>query len=194
MSSLHSTHATGRRLSKEESRAIFVAYQSGDTVGAIAKRWGVSRPTVYRAIEKHARPDAHHGDSQLISIRVSSAEKAALDVLSGRMGLSRSAAARKVLRLASGFLEPDAELVQAVTDLARQVKAIGGNLNQIAAHLNREARLQGRASPNRDQLRTIEASERDLKALAEQIEDTFVVAASRRRAKVEDLLRKTGAT
>lgn len=193
MSSLHSTHATGRRLSKEESRAIFVAYQSGESVAGIARRWGVSRPTIYRAIEKHARPGAHHGDSQLISIRVSTAEKAALDVLSGRMGLSRSAAARKVLRLASGFLEPDTELVQAVADLARQVKAIGGNLNQIAAHLNREARLQGRASPNRDQLRTIEASERDLKALAEEIEDTFVVAASRRKAMVEDLLRKSGA-
>lgn len=193
MSSLHLTKPTGRRLSKAESRAIFVAYQSGEAVAGIARRLGVSRPTVYRAIEKHARPGVSHGDSQLLSIRVSTAEKAALDVLSGRMGLSRSAAARKVLRLASDFLEPDAELVEAITDLARQVKAIGGNLNQIAAHLNREARLQGRASPNRDQLQAIEISERDLKALAEQIEDTFVVAASRRRVKVEDLLRKAGA-
>lgn len=193
MSSLHSTSTTGRRLSSEESHAIFVAFQAGESVAGIARRLGVSRPTVYRAIEKQARPGVEHGDSKLISIRVSAAERAALDVLAGRVGLSRSAAARKVLRLASGFLEPDEHLSHAVADLARQVKAVGGNLNQIAAHLNREARLQGRAFPNREQLRSIEISERDLKELAERIEDIFVVAASRRRAMVDALLRSGGA-
>lgn len=190
MSALHSPKGPGRRLSTKESRDLFVAFQAGETVTALAAKWGVSRPTVYRAIERHGRPDDHSRDSAPVSIRLTPSERAALDVLAGRAGVSRSALGRRVLRMAAGFLEPDADLVEAVSDLSRQIKAIGGNLNQIAAHLNREAVLQGRASPSAAQMAQVEASERDLKALARQIDGLFVHVARRRKARVDDLLRR----
>lgn len=190
MAALHSPKPTGRRLSLAESREIFVAFQGGESVTSIARRLRVSRPTVYRAIEKHGRPGNPALDSARVTIRLTPDELAALDVLSGRMGLSRSALGRRVLRLAAGFLEPDPDMVEAMTDLSRQVKAVGGNLNQIAAHLNREALMQGRASPSRDQQAQIEASERALKALAKDIDQLFVHAARRRKARVEAILRK----
>lgn len=192
MAALHSPKPTGRRLSASESSAIFAAYQRGESVTSLAKRYGVSRPTVYRAVEKNGRPGQPSEDSARVTIRLTPEERAALDVLSGRMGLSRAALGRRVLRLAAGFLEPDPELVEAMTDLSRQIKAVGGNLNQIAAHLNREARLQGRASPSRDQQAQIEASERALKALAKEVDRLFVHAAKRRKARVETILRRGG--
>ena len=190
MAALHSPNSTGRRLSTSESREIFAAFQRGESVTSLAKRYGVSRPTVYRAIEKNGRPGQPAEDSARVTIRLTPDERAALDVLSGRLGLSRAALGRRVLRLAAGFLEPDPDMVEAMTDLSRQVKAVGGNLNQIAAHLNREARMQGRASPNRDQQAQIEASERALKALAKDVDRLFVHAAKRRKARVEALLRQ----
>lgn len=85
-------------------------------------------------------------------------------------------------------MEPEPDLVEAVQDLSRQIKAVGGNLNQIAAHLNREVRLQGRASPNAGQRTQIELSERALRALAKEVDALFVHAAKRRKARVEALL------
>jgi hypothetical protein len=92
--------------------------------------------------------------------------------------------------MAAGYLEPEPDLVEAVQDLSRQIKAVGGNLNQIAAHLNREARMQGRASPNRGQQAELEASRRALKVLAKDVDRLFVHAAKRRKARVEALLRE----
>ena len=190
MAALHSPNSTGRRLSTSESREIFAAFQRGESVTSLAKRYGISRPTVYRAIEKNGRPGQPAEDSARVTIRLTSDERAALDVLSGRFGLSRAALGRRVLRLAADFLEPDPEMVEAMTDLSRQVKAVGGNLNQIAAHLNREALMQGRASPNREQQAQIEASERALKALAKDVDRLFVHAAKRRKARIETILRR----
>lgn len=190
MAALHSPKPTGRRLSLSESRAIFAAFQAGESVTVVSRRFGVSRPTVYRALEKNGRPGQPSEDSARVTIRLTPDERAAMDELAGRLGLSRAALGRCVLRLAAGYLEPEPELVEAARELSRQIKAVGGNLNQIATHLNREARLQGRASPSREQQAQIEASERALKALAKEADRLFVHTAKRRKARVEALLRQ----
>lgn len=190
MAALHSQTGTGRRLSLNERKEIFAAHQAGQSVTSLAKRFGVSRPSVYRAIEKMGRPGQGHAEDARITIRLTPDERAALDVLSGRLGLSRAALGRRVLRMAAGFLEPDDELVEAATDLSRQIKAIGGNLNQIAAHLNREARYQGRAVPSAQQLVQIEETEKAMKALGRDVDRFFVSAARRRKAQVETILRR----
>ena len=192
LASLHSPKPTGRRLLLSESREIFAAFQRGDSVTVLARRFGVSRPTVYRAIEKNGRPGQPSADSARVAIRLTPDERAAFDGLAGRLGLSRAALGRRVLRLSAGYLEPEPDLVEAVQNLSRQIKAVGGNLNQIAAHLNREVRLQGRASPSGSQLREIETSERALKALAREVDGLFVHAARRRKARVDALLRRGG--
>ncbi len=165
-----------------------MAFQRGDSVTVLARRFGVSRPTVYRAIEKNGRPGQPSADSARVSIRLTPDEQAIFDSLARHHGLSRAALGRRVLRLAAGYLEPEPELVEAVQDLSRQIKSVGGNLNQIAAHLNREARMQGRASSSQNQRVQIEASERDLKTLARKVDALFVHAAKRRKARVETLL------
>lgn len=190
MAALHSQTGTGRRLSLDERKEIFAAFQSGQSVSALAKRFGVSRPTVYRAIEAMERPGRGSADDARVTIRLTPDERAALDVLSGRLGVSRAALGRRVLRMAAGFLEPDPDLIEAATDLSRQIKAVGGNLNQIAAHLNREARMQGRASPNARQLSDIEDAEKALKALSRDVDRLFVNAARRRKAHVDAILRR----
>ena len=190
MAALHSPKPTGRRLSTSESTAIFVAFQHGESVTALSRRFRVSRPTVYRALEKNGRPGQPSEDSARVTIRLTASERADLDVLARRLNLSRAALGRCVLRMAAGYLEPEPDLVEAVQDLSRQIKAVGGNLNQIAAHLNREARMQGRASPNRDQQAELEASRRALKVLAKDVDRLFVHAAKRRKARVEALLRE----
>lgn len=155
---------------------------------ALSRRFGVSRPTVYRALEKNGRPGQPSADSARVTIRLTPSERTDLDLLARRLGLSRAALGRCVLRMAAGYLEPEPDLVEAVQNLSRQIKAVGGNLNQIAAHINREARLQGRAAPNRDQQAQIVASLRALKGLAKDLDRLFVHAAKRRKARVEALL------
>ncbi|SED91177.1 helix-turn-helix domain-containing protein [Rhodobacter sp. 24-YEA-8] len=193
MYSLHSTKTTNRRLSLSESKEIAEAAARGESVTALAVRFGVSRPTIYRAITRHSAPAAGQGrrpaNSRPVAVRLNPDELAAFDVLSGRMNLSRSELARQVLRRAADFLEPDEEVSQAVQDLTRQLKSIGGNLNQIAAHLNRDARFHGSAKPNSAQMKQVEGIEREVKSLAKRLDSLFQNTAGRRRAKVADLLK-----
>lgn len=195
MGSLHSPMTINRRLSASESKEIALAAASGESVTALAARFGVSRPTVYRAIERHrsggSAASVPSGEAR-VSARLAPFELAALDVLAGRLGVSRAELSRRVLRRAADFLEADPEVSEAVRDLARQIKLIGGNLNQIAAHLNREARYQGRASLSAAQWKEVENAERELKALTRRLDALFLQAAKRRKARIADLLREVG--
>lgn len=195
MSALHSTKLTQRRLSRSESKEIAEAAAKGESVTTLAARFGVSRPTIYRALERHAvRGDAETRSSQnpRISIRLEPHEIAALDVLCGRLNLNRSELSRHVLRKASDYLEPESELIQAIRDLTKEIKSIGGNLNQIAHHLNRDARFHGRASLSEAQWKQVEENERDLKALARSLDALFVNDVRRRRARNADILKRFG--
>lgn len=196
MASLHSAIPVNRRLSASESKAIERAAVAGDSVTAIAARFGVSRPTVYRHIERHrgAGPAARSpGTDTRITIRLEPYELAAIDTLVGQEGGSRAEIARRVLRRASAFLEADPAVAEAVRELSRQVKTIGGNLNQIASHLNREARLRGRASLPMARWLQVEQAEREVKALSRELDGLFVQAGRRRKARLADLLREARA-
>lgn len=192
MTSLHSSNPTNRRLSLSESREIARAVGAGEEVASVARRFGVARSTVYRAVEKTLAADGRRGPKAKggqLTVRLDTAEIAALDVLAGRKNLSRSAVSRSVLRLAAGYLEPDEELIEAVRDVTRNLKAVGGHLNQIAAHLNREARALGKASVSAGQLSQVKAFEGEVKDLARQLDRMFTVAATRRRMRLDDLIR-----
>lgn len=193
MGSLHLPMTINRRLSASESKEIAKAAASGESVTALAGRFGVSRPTVYRAIEKHRAGTAAGPVTSVearVSARLAPYELVALDVLAGRLAVSRAELSRRVLRRAADFLEADPDVSEAIRDLTRQIKVIGGNLNQIAAHLNREARYQGRASLAAAQWKEVEAAERDLKSLTRSLDGLFLNAAKRRKARISDLLRE----
>lgn len=191
MGSLHTPITTNRRLTSRESKEIAQAAASGGSITAIAARFAVSRPTVYRAIEKEraAAGQGHPAEREArVSARLKPYELTALDVLAGRHGVSRAELSRRVLRRAAEFLEPEPELIEAVRDLANQIKLIGGNLNQIATHLNRDARFHGRASLSAAQWQRVEGHERDLKALARELDGLFVTVAKRRKARIADIM------
>ena len=63
------------------------------------------------------------------------------DAVTGRLGLkSRADALRRVCRVPSAFLEPDPDLADALRDVARELSAIGRNVNQLVATKNYEVR------------------------------------------------------
>ena len=76
--------------------------------------------------------------SETFRVRLTDAEHGALLSLPRRTGIARSRLARKALReLVTGNLDLLQHEQQAVLELARQMRLIGVNLNQIARQLNR---------------------------------------------------------
>jgi hypothetical protein len=75
--------------------------------------------------------------SETFRLRLTDAEHGALISLSQRTGICRSRLARKALReLVTGNVDLLNREQQAVLELARQMRLIGINLNQIARQLN----------------------------------------------------------
>jgi len=76
--------------------------------------------------------------SETFRVRLTDAEHGALRSLAQRTGICRSRLARKAIReLVTGNVDLLQHEQQAVLELARQMRLIGVNLNQIARQLNR---------------------------------------------------------
>ena len=76
--------------------------------------------------------------SETFRVRLTDAEHGALQSLAQRTGICRSRLARKAIReLVTGNVDLLQHEQQAVLELARQMRLIGNNLNQIARQLNR---------------------------------------------------------
>ena len=76
--------------------------------------------------------------SETFRLRLTDAEHEALQALSERTGIRRSRLARKALReLVTGGVDLLEREQYAVLELARQMRLIGINLNQVARQLNR---------------------------------------------------------
>ncbi|MDB5968516.1 MAG: hypothetical protein JWQ90_966 [Hydrocarboniphaga sp.] len=76
--------------------------------------------------------------SETFRLRLTDAEHEGLLALSARTGIRRSRLARKALReLITGNVDLLEREQHAVLELARQMRLIGVNLNQIARQLNR---------------------------------------------------------
>ena len=76
--------------------------------------------------------------SETLQTRLTVEEHAALHRLATRTGIRASRLARKAIReLVTGGVDLLNREQQAVLELARQIRLVGVNLNQIARHLNR---------------------------------------------------------
>lgn len=118
---------------------------------SVAARFGVHVSTVY-ALRKdrghgHTRPErASHN----VTFRLSDVELRALDTFIVEAGLpSRAAALRSLVRAATGFLELRRSEMLDLTEVRRELRAQGRNLNQLAYALNRSA-LKGGARLSAD--------------------------------------------
>lgn len=130
------------KLSPSDVKKIAASVRAGVPVTALAKTFGVTRPTIYRALnafhEKEAVADA---GTAPVSFTVDRNSLAAFDAFTGRLGLSsRADALRRLCRVPAGFLEPDPDLASALRAVAGELSAIGRNLNQLVATKNYEVR------------------------------------------------------
>ena len=126
---------------------IVARLNDGVPVAVIATEFAVARNTIYRiraALPGRRRPA--HAPSELVSFRVSAAEKEAFDEALARAGFKdRSDALRALVRNSVGLLDRNFAFVGEVKALYDEVSAIGVNVNQIARAVNR-----GQAPPLRD--------------------------------------------
>ena len=130
------------KLSPSDVKKIAASARSGVPVTVLAKTYGVTRPTIYRALhalqEKEAVADA---GTAPVSFTVDRNSLAAFDTVTGRLGLSsRADALRRLCRVPAGVLEPDPDLASALRAVAGELSAIGRNVNQLVATKNYEIR------------------------------------------------------
>lgn len=71
-----------------------------------------------------------------LSVRVTPEENAAFEALARELGLTRNKALRRLLRRAAGLLEPDEAMIAAWRDMARQLRGVAVNVNQLARNAN----------------------------------------------------------
>ncbi|MFC7067889.1 helix-turn-helix domain-containing protein [Brucella rhizosphaerae] len=192
MSALHSTTHPSRRLSRDETAQIVRDFKDGLSIAAIARKHGIARPTVYRALENGSASRAGAANDVRVYSRLSVEDHAALKAVAETRGLTISALSRSVLRRAAGFFDADPEVAKAALALSRELKKIGSNLNQVVYQINREPLLQGRAAPQPRHLTEIRAMQRTILSAADKVDTLLVHAVRRRLTTIEELLRADG--
>jgi transposase-like protein len=189
LSALHSTTNPSRRLSRDETVRIVADHKAGLSIAAIARKYGVARSTVYRALENGQPSRAGAAHEVRVYSRLSAEDYAALKAVAELRGETVSALSRRVLRRASGFFDADKEMAKAALALSNELKKIGSNLNQVVYQINREALLQGRAAPQPKHLAEIRAMQRLILEKADTVDKLLVRAGRRRLTTIEELLR-----
>ena len=130
------------KISPSDVKKIVSSMRSGVPVAVLARTYGVTRPTIYRAARAfHEKEAVANAGTAPVSFTVDRDSLRAFDAFTGRLGLaSRADALRRVCRVPAGFLEPDPDLADALRDVAAQLSAIGRNVNQLVATKNYEVR------------------------------------------------------
>lgn len=189
MYSSHTSKRPQHRLNADEKRRLAADLATNVPIKELAATYGITPRSVQRFAARLRRDPAARIESKPLVVRMEADEIAALDVLAGRMGLSRSALARAALRQVSGFFEPDEDLIQIGTDLNREAKRIGNNLNQLAYHANRKALVSGRADISPADLAAIVNMRDELKQLSDLVTRLLVTKAKRRRGRLDQILK-----
>ncbi|SFD14740.1 helix-turn-helix domain-containing protein [Tropicimonas isoalkanivorans] len=160
------------RLTAKQKESAARMVLGGTSVAEAAAHFGVSRPTIYRAVGKFRGQRTTSRAIHPVAFRLSEAERAGLEraVEASRHG-SQSAYLRALVRQAVGFYEPDAEAEAALDAMQAELARAGGNLNQVAAALSLSVRKIGRADPARAQIEQILALEDEVVALKRLLRD-----------------------
>ena len=143
-----------KKITPADEKKIVASVRAGVPVAVLAKTYGVTRPTIYRAVRSfHDKAKVSDTNTAPVSFTVNRDSLLAFDAFTGRLGLkSRADALRRVCCVPAGFLEPDPDLADALRDVARELasssttcdaldlSAIGRNVNQLVATKNYEVR------------------------------------------------------
>lgn len=147
------------RLTNAEKQALRGELDAKVPVTDLAKKYGVSRRTIYN-LKNRWDERLPQSRSKVLTVRVSTEDMERLDALAKELGLSRADMARRTLLYAAGIYHiepPEAGEIEALT---KEVSAIGRNVNQAVRAMN-AAMLRGQKLPRlqldqlADQLRQI---------------------------------------
>lgn len=178
-----------RRLNADEKRRLKADLATNIPTDELAKKYGITRRSVQRFAARLARDPAARIETTVLGIRMEADELRALDAQAGRFGMTRTSFARTVLRRSSGFFDPDEDLIQVGSDLSREVRRIGTNLNQLVYHANRKALVSGHSEISPADLAAIVAMRDELKKVSDIISRLIVTKAKRRKARIEQILK-----
>ena len=123
------------RLTNEQKQALRGELDAKVPVTELAKKYGVSRRTIYN-LKNRWDERLPQSRSKVLTVRVSAEDMERLDALAKELDLSRADTARRVLLYAAGVYHiepPEAGEIEALT---KEVSAIGRNVNQAVRAMN----------------------------------------------------------
>ena len=129
-------------LSDHQKTSILLRVSQGETPAAIARSLGIHRATVGRFVKRSKEPGKatkkRGRGSELVAFRVSSGELDGLDrLVSGGVAKNRSDGFRKMLRVLTGYFDPDQAHEADLRALLSEVSAIGRNVNQATREFHK---------------------------------------------------------
>ena len=123
------------RLTNAQKQALRGELDAKASVTELAKKYGVSRRTIYN-LKNRWEERLPQSRSKVLTVRVSAEDMERLDALAKELDLSRADMARRVLLYAAGVYHiepPEAGEIEALT---KEVSAIGRNVNQAVRAMN----------------------------------------------------------
>ena len=133
------------RLTNAQKQALRGELDAKVPVTELAKKYGVSRRTIYN-LKNRWDERLPQSRSKVLTVRVSAEDMERLDALAKELDLSRADTARRVLLYAAGVYHIEPPEAGEIAELTKEVSAIGRNVNQAVRAMN-QAVLRGQKIP-----------------------------------------------
>ncbi|WP_296222875.1 helix-turn-helix domain-containing protein, partial [uncultured Sphingomonas sp.] len=173
------------RLTNAQKQALRGELDAKVPVTELAKKYGVSRRTIYNHKNRwdERLPQSR---SKVLTVRVSAEDMERLDALARELDLSRADMARRVLLYAAGVYHIEAPEGGEIEALTKEVSAIGRNVNQAVRAMN-AAVLRGQKIP-RLQLDQLAHQLYQIARHNDQARSLMVRRAQQQRAHVDQII------
>ena len=123
------------RLTNDQKQALRGGLDAKIPVTDLAKKYGVSRRTIYN-LKNRWEERLPQSRSKVLTVRVSAEDMERLDALARGLDLSRADTARRVLLYAAGIYHIEPPEAGEIAELTKEVSAIGRNVNQAVRAMN----------------------------------------------------------
>ena len=173
------------RLTNDQKQALRGELDAKIPVTDLAKKYGVSRRTIYN-LKNRWEERLPQSRSKVLTVRVSAEDMERLDALAKELDLSRADTARRVLLYAAGVYHIEAPEGGEIEALTKEVSAIGRNVNQAVRAMN-AAVLRGQKIP-RLQLDQLAHQLHQIARHNEKARSLMVRRAQQQRAHVDQIV------
>lgn len=173
------------RLSNDQKQALRGELDAKIPVTDLAKKYGVSRRTIYN-LKNRWEERLPQSRSKVLTVRVSAEDMERLDALAKELDLSRADMARRVLLYAAGVYHIEPPEAGEIAALTKEVSAIGQNVNQAVRAMN-TAVLRGQKIP-RLHLDQLTQQLREIDRHNDQARSLMVRRAQQQRAHVDQVI------